>query len=90
MNEPMVTTYIKRFEEVLKRYGFIKGELSQGQIDMIKEKIEEHQRCYDSWINDEFTEGEDMLEVAVYAGGENVALECANCNSVIIDSEYFL
>lgn len=90
MDEAMITHSIKSFEEVLKRYGFIKRELSQNQIEMIKEKIKEHTKCHESWINNEYVDGEEMLEVTVYAGGENVALECANCNSIVIDSEYFL
>lgn len=90
MDEAMITHSIKSFEEVLKRYGFIKKELNQNQIEMIKEKIEEHEKCHESWINNEYADGEEMLEVTVYAGGENVALECASCNSIVIDSEYFL
>lgn len=87
MNQAMITHIIKSYEEVLKRYDFLKRELSQSQIDMIQSKIKEHSNCHKSWINND--ENEDMIEIAVYSGGENVSLECNNCNSIIIDSEYF-
>ena len=89
MDQAMVTRIIKSFEEVLRRYGFIKKEFSQNQIDMIKEKIKEHKSCHNSWINNEDINNEDMIEISVYSGGESVALECMNCNSIIIDSSYF-
>lgn len=89
MDQALVTQSIKDFEDVLRRYGFIKREFSQHQIDMIRHKIEEHCSCLEEWLDNDETEGEDMIEISVYAGGENVALECANCNTVIIDSEYF-
>lgn len=92
MDNAMISNTIKSFEEVLRRYGFIKRELSQSQIDMIKDKIKEHERCHQEWLEDDYEDHEDeeMLDIAVYGGGENVAIECANCNSIIIDSEYFI
>lgn len=89
MDSSITTQMINSFEEVLRRYGFIKREFTQAQIEMIRKKIEEHDACHEEWVNDEDVSGEPMIEVAVYGGGENVALECTNCNSVIIDSEYF-
>jgi hypothetical protein len=89
MDQAMITNLVKSYEEVLKRYGFIKRELSQSQIEEITERLEDHERCHKSWVANEETEGEDMVEIAVYGGGDNVALECMNCHEVIIDSEYF-
>jgi hypothetical protein len=35
--------------------------------------------------DEDFTETGSAIEIAIYADGENVAIECVKCNEVIID-----
>lgn len=88
--EAVISNSISKFEEVLKRYDYIQGDLSQQDVDMIRENIEDHADCLDIWENDSEVSHEPMIEITVYGDGQNIALECMNCSTVIIDSEYFI
>lgn len=74
------------FEDDCNESGFIQGSLTDKEIDLIEERFEEHRECYKH--KSEFdNEDLEIMSSVVYGDGENVAIECFQCNSVIIDSE---
>ena len=76
---------IEDFEEDCLEAGLTE-ELTDEQINLIEEEFESHRECYKH--KSEFDkEDEEIMSSIVYGDGVNVAIECFQCNSVIIDSE---
>lgn len=74
------------FEDDCKETGMIKKDLTDEQIGLIEERFEEHRECYKH--KSEFdSEDAEIMSSVVYGNDKNVAIECFQCNSVIIDSE---
>lgn len=72
------------FEDDCIEAGFIQESFTDKQIDIIKEKFEDHRECYKH--KSEFdNENLEIMSSVVYGDYENVAIECFQCNSIIID-----
>lgn len=75
---------IEDFKESCKEA--FKSEVSDENVQEIKERFEEHRQCYEH--KHEFDEENlDIMSTVVYGDMNNVSIECFNCNSIIIDSE---
>lgn len=77
---------VNEFKYYCKRTGAMKENLTDEQIDLIKERFEEHKECYKH--KDVFdSEDSEMFGSVIYGDGVNIAIECFQCDSVIIDSD---
>lgn len=75
---------ISDFEEDCLEAGLIKENLSDKQIDEINERFEEHRECYKH--KSEFDkESEEIMSSVIYGDNDNIAIECFQCNTVIVD-----
>lgn len=81
-----VDSLIDQFEHMLKEYNFIDRDLTEEEADEIRIDICDHALCVDDWDYDD-----PCIEIVTYGPNEdyiaNIAIECNNCDAVIVDSE---
>lgn len=86
MFEKYINTLVEDFNEDCLSYGLIKNSLTDDQEEEIKERIMEHEECFNH--KDEFdADNSEIMNVAIYGSGANIAIECNQCGSIIIDNE---
>ena len=77
---------ISDFEEDCLEAGFIKEKFSNEEILEINERFEEHKECFIQRC--EFSKlNEEVMSSVTYGNNDNIAIECFQCNSVIIDTD---
>lgn len=81
-----INSVIEDFASDCISAGFI-DDLNHEHIKEIKEKFKEHKVCFES-KSDFDNENLDIMESVVYGDYDNVAIECNQCNTIIVDSIY--
>lgn len=77
---------ISDFEADLVMEGLLDRPLTDEEKDEIIDEFEAHRKCYENHKEDFDREDLDIIHSTVYGNGENVCIECEQCNEVIIDS----
>lgn len=76
---------IEDFVEECKENDLLTEEEINKSIDEIIERFEEHRECY-KYKLDFDNESLEIMGTVVYGDYSNVAIECNQCNSIIVDS----
>lgn len=82
-----VNNLIDKFEYLLQEHNFIDRELTEEEIEDIRIDICDHALCTDDWDYDD-----PCIEIITYGHDDyvaNIAIECNNCDTVIVDNERF-
>ena len=77
---------IEEFNEDCLSCGLITTALTDEQKEEIRESFKQHEHCYEN-KTDFDKEALDIMGVVIYGDNSNVAIECNQCDSIIIDNE---